>query len=108
MYIHVSYSCTYIQCMFTGWRPAFKYYNQWVALLGALLCVAIMFVIRWYFALVTIVVVGALYMLVSTLKPGTVKYIMYQKQFRQSLCIVCTCMCIHGPPALSSSTVEPL
>lgn len=60
-------------CMYThvGWRPAFKYYNQWVALVGALLCVAIMFVIRWYFALVTIMVVGALYMLVNTLKPGT-------------------------------------
>lgn len=54
-----------------GWRPAFKYYNQWVALVGALLCVAIMFVIRWYFALVTFIVVGGLYMLVNTLKPGT-------------------------------------
>ena len=57
--------------MYVGWRPAFKYYNQWVALVGALLCVAIMFVIRWYFALVTIIVVGGLYMLVNTLKPGT-------------------------------------
>ena len=43
---------------------------MWVALLGASLCVAIMFVIRWYFALVTIVLVAILYMVVDILKPG--------------------------------------
>ena len=56
--------------LYVGWRPAFRYYNQWIALVGALLCVAIMFVIRWYYALVTIVLVGFLYMVVSILKPG--------------------------------------
>ena len=53
-----------------GWRPAFRYYNRWVALVGALLSVAIMFVIRWYYAFITIIVVGALYMVVYFLKPG--------------------------------------
>ena len=60
----------FVYTLLPGWRPAFKYYNQWIALAGALLCAAIMFVIRWYFALVTLAVMGALYMLVNTLKPG--------------------------------------
>ena len=60
----------FVMHCFLGWRPAFRYYNQWIALVGALLCVAIMFVIRWYFALATIVIVGALYMFVDILKPG--------------------------------------
>ena len=67
--------CAYNSLCTVGWRPAFKYYNRWVALIGALMCVAIMFVIRWYFALITIVAVGTLYMVVNTLKPGTYMYI---------------------------------
>ena len=53
-----------------GWRPAFKLYNAWVALIGSAICVAIMFIINWYFALVTIFVVAVLYKLVDFLKPG--------------------------------------
>jgi len=53
-----------------GWRPAFKLYNEWVALFGAAMCVAIMFVINWYFALITLFIVAVLYKLVDFLKPG--------------------------------------
>ena len=53
-----------------GWRPAFKYYSMWMALLGALLCLAIMFVIEWLTALVTFAVVFALYVYVHHRKPG--------------------------------------
>ena len=56
--------------MHVGWRPAFKFYNKWVALFGAAVCVAIMFVIRWYYALVTFVIVLILYKIVDFLKPG--------------------------------------
>ncbi|XP_028397037.1 solute carrier family 12 member 2-like [Dendronephthya gigantea] len=52
-----------------GWRPSFKYYNKWVSLFGALLCIAIMFLIEWWAALVTIVIIGALYKYVSYTKP---------------------------------------
>ena len=31
----------------SGWRPAFRYYNKWLALIGALVCIAVMFVINW-------------------------------------------------------------
>ncbi|XP_065836983.1 solute carrier family 12 member 2-like isoform X2 [Oscarella lobularis] len=51
-----------------GWRPGFKYYNMWVALIGSLLCLAIMFVMNWWTALLTIVVVA-----------GLVSYVVYKK-----------------------------
>ncbi|XP_075209863.1 bumetanide-sensitive sodium-(potassium)-chloride cotransporter-like [Lycorma delicatula] len=52
-----------------GWRPAFKYYNAWVSLLGTLLCIAVMFLISWWTALVTFFVVVTLYLYVSYRKP---------------------------------------
>ena len=52
-----------------GWRPSFKYYNMWVSLLGALLCMAMMFLINWWAALVTIVIVMILYKYVDFTKP---------------------------------------
>ena len=71
------YDCTSVnscsnmwQCTCIGWRPAFKFYNKWVALFGAAVCVAIMFIIRWYYALITFVIVVILYKIVDFLKPG--------------------------------------
>ena len=55
---------------FVGWRPAFKVYSKWVALFGAAICVAIMFIIRWYYALVTFIIVLILYKIFDFLKPG--------------------------------------
>ena len=52
-----------------GWRPSFKYYNMWVSLLGALLCIAMMFLINWWAALLTIVIVVILYKYVDFTKP---------------------------------------
>ncbi|XP_066994465.2 bumetanide-sensitive sodium-(potassium)-chloride cotransporter isoform X2 [Anabrus simplex] len=52
-----------------GWRPAFKYYNAWVSLVGTLLCIGVMFLISWWTALVTFVVVITLYLYVSYRKP---------------------------------------
>ena len=52
-----------------GWRPSFKYYNQWVSLLAALLCIAMMFLINWWAALLTIVIVAILYKYVDFTKP---------------------------------------
>lgn len=54
----------------TGWRPSFKYYNMWVSLAGAILCCVVMFVINWWAALVTLLIVLALYIYVSYKKPG--------------------------------------
>ncbi|KAJ8287269.1 hypothetical protein GJAV_G00049610 [Gymnothorax javanicus] len=52
-----------------GWRPSFKYYNMWVSLAGAVLCCVVMFVINWWAALLTNVIVLALYIYVSYKKP---------------------------------------
>ncbi|XP_012788503.2 solute carrier family 12 member 2 isoform X2 [Sorex araneus] len=52
-----------------GWRPAFKYYNMWISLLGAVLCCVVMFVINWWAALLTYVIVLGLYIYVTYKKP---------------------------------------
>ncbi|KAL0965098.1 hypothetical protein UPYG_G00276780 [Umbra pygmaea] len=52
-----------------GWRPSFKYYNMWVSLAGAVLCCVVMFVINWWAALMTNVIVMGLYIYVSYKKP---------------------------------------
>jgi solute carrier family 12 sodium/potassium/chloride transporter 2 len=52
-----------------GWRPRFRYYNMWLSLAGALLCVFVMFVMSWWTALVTLACVLALYLIVAYRKP---------------------------------------
>ncbi|XP_039291807.1 bumetanide-sensitive sodium-(potassium)-chloride cotransporter-like isoform X3 [Nilaparvata lugens] len=52
-----------------GWRPTFKYYNMWLSLVGAILCVGVMFLISSWTALITLAVVLALYLIVSYRKP---------------------------------------
>ena len=52
-----------------GWRPGFKFYNKWVSLFAAILCLVIMFIISWWTALITIVLVLALYAYVWYKKP---------------------------------------
>uniref|UniRef100_A0A4W3GG90 Solute carrier family 12 member 1-like n=1 Tax=Callorhinchus milii TaxID=7868 RepID=A0A4W3GG90_CALMI len=53
----------------TGWRPAFKFYNMWVSLFGAVLCCAVMFVINWWAAVITVAIVLFLYIYVTYKKP---------------------------------------
>uniref|UniRef100_A0A4W3I3H9 Solute carrier family 12 member 2 n=1 Tax=Callorhinchus milii TaxID=7868 RepID=A0A4W3I3H9_CALMI len=52
-----------------GWRPAFKYYNMWVSLVGAILCCGVMFIINWWAALLTNAIILALYIYVTYKKP---------------------------------------
>ncbi len=51
-----------------GWRPTWKFYNPWCALLGMVLCVGSMFMISWYVALITLLVCLGLYKYVEGLK----------------------------------------
>ena len=37
-----------------GWRPSFKYYNQWVSLLSAIACFVLMFVMNPIYGGVTV------------------------------------------------------
>lgn len=52
-----------------GWRPKFRFYNMWLSLVGSVLCVAVMFLISWWTALVTLAAVLALYLIVAYRKP---------------------------------------
>ena len=53
-----------------GFRPAFRYYNKWVSLAGAVVSLAIMFYLSWYYALVTLGCLAALYFYTLHHKPG--------------------------------------
>lgn len=44
---------------------------MWVSLIGSVVCLAVMFLIQWYAALITIVIIIALYKFVDYKKPGT-------------------------------------
>lgn len=73
-------------CMcWAGWRPSFKYYNMWVSLAGAVLCCVVMFVINWWAALMTNVIVLSLYIYVNYKKPGQSNYLFF-----------CTCLKISS------------
>eukprot|EP00092_Neocalanus_flemingeri_P009713 GFUD01010461.1.p1 GENE.GFUD01010461.1~~GFUD01010461.1.p1 ORF type:complete len:716 (+),score=77.54 GFUD01010461.1:160-2148(+) len=52
-----------------GWRPSFRLYNPWVSLFGAFLCVAVMFLMGWITAIITIVIIAILYMWIHYRKP---------------------------------------
>ena len=53
-----------------GWRPSFKYYSMWLSLVGALLCITVMFIINWWTALITFAVIVTLFVYVHYTKPG--------------------------------------
>ena len=46
-----------------------NFHSPWVSLLGAILCIAVMFLIQWYTALATFIIVGVLYFYISYRKP---------------------------------------
>ncbi|XP_071545587.1 bumetanide-sensitive sodium-(potassium)-chloride cotransporter-like isoform X3 [Panulirus ornatus] len=52
-----------------SWRPTFKYYNKWLSLVGGVFCTAIMFLIQWWTALITVTIIILLYFVVSYRKP---------------------------------------
>lgn len=62
--------CYSVNCPLLGWRPAYKYYNMWLSLLGALLCCVVMFVINWWAALLTYGIEILLYIYVTVKKPS--------------------------------------
>lgn len=51
-----------------------QFYNMWLSLGGALLCVAIMILISWWTAVITLAVVLALYLIVAHRKPGELHF----------------------------------
>ncbi|CAM6031305.1 unnamed protein product, partial [Sphagnum compactum] len=69
-YCLINFSCFHASfAKSPGFRPAFKYYNMWCSLLGAILCLIVMFITDWSTALVTFVIVLALYLWILHRKP---------------------------------------
>ncbi|XP_022249668.1 solute carrier family 12 member 2-like isoform X1 [Limulus polyphemus] len=69
-YCLINFSCFHSSFVRSpGFRPAFKYYNKWVSLLAAILCVAVMFIINWWTALITYAIILALYIYIHHRKP---------------------------------------
>uniref|UniRef100_A0A3B3BV68 Solute carrier family 12 member 3 n=1 Tax=Oryzias melastigma TaxID=30732 RepID=A0A3B3BV68_ORYME len=69
-YKNIKFHCYSFNCPLLGWRPAYKYYNMWLSLLGALLCCVVMFVINWWAALLTYGIEILLYIYVTVKKPN--------------------------------------
>ncbi|CAB4064970.1 SLC12A4_6 [Lepeophtheirus salmonis] len=44
-----------------NWRPRFKYYHWSLSLLGVVLCIAVMFMSSWYYALLAMGIAGIIY-----------------------------------------------
>ncbi|ODM98387.1 Bumetanide-sensitive sodium-(potassium)-chloride cotransporter [Orchesella cincta] len=69
-YFLINFSCFHATVTKSpGWRPAFKYYNAWVSLVGCVLCIAVMFLMSWVTALITVACVIFLYLYVAYRKP---------------------------------------
>ncbi|XP_070785986.1 solute carrier family 12 member 1 isoform X2 [Enoplosus armatus] len=69
-YALINFSCFHASyAKSPGWRPAYKYYNMWLSLLGAVLCCVVMFVINWWAALLTYAIEILLYIYVTVKKP---------------------------------------
>ncbi|XP_067327506.1 solute carrier family 12 member 1 [Anolis sagrei] len=69
-YALINFSCFHASyAKSPGWRPAFRYYNMWISLFGAVLCCAVMFVINWWAALITYAIELFLYIYVTYKKP---------------------------------------
>ncbi|XP_029981773.1 solute carrier family 12 member 1 [Sphaeramia orbicularis] len=69
-YALINFSCFHASyAKSPGWRPAYKYYNMWLSLLGAVLCCVVMFVINWWAALLTFGIEILLYIYVTVKKP---------------------------------------
>ena len=70
-YCLINFSCFHASfARSPGFRPAFKYYNMWLSLVGAILCLVVMFIMDWSTALATFVIILALYLWILHRKPG--------------------------------------
>lgn len=66
----LNYACFHVDLVQpVGWRPTFRYYDKWLSLFTACLCIAVMFLVDWRVALVTLAFVLFFYFIVVYRKP---------------------------------------
>lgn len=69
-YCLINFSCFHASfARSPGFRPAFKYYNMWISLIGAVVCLTVMFIMNWATALFTFALILALYIFIYYRKP---------------------------------------
>ncbi|KAM8893191.1 solute carrier family 12 member 3 [Spinachia spinachia] len=60
-YTLINFSCFHASITNSpGWRPSFKFYSKWLSLLGAVICLVLMFLLTWWAALIAFGVVSLL------------------------------------------------
>lgn len=70
-YTLINFSCFHASWSKSpGFRPSFKYFNLWIALFGSFLCLMVMFITAWISALITFIIVFALFVWVQNREPG--------------------------------------
>nr|UQS87555.1 solute carrier family 12 member 7a [Rhamdia quelen] len=61
-YLFVNLACAVQTILRTpNWRPRFKFYHWSLSVLGMTLCLSLMFVSSWYYALVAMLIAGCIY-----------------------------------------------
>ncbi|KAM8881783.1 solute carrier family 12 member 6 isoform 2-T2 [Synchiropus picturatus] len=61
-YLFVNLACALQTLLRTpNWRPRFSYYHWTLSFLGMIVCLALMFVSSWYYAIVAMVIAGMIY-----------------------------------------------
>uniref|UniRef100_A0A803TR83 Solute carrier family 12 member 5 n=1 Tax=Anolis carolinensis TaxID=28377 RepID=A0A803TR83_ANOCA len=61
-YMFVNLACAVQTLLRTpNWRPRFRYYHWTLSFLGMSLCLALMFICSWYYAIVAMVIAGLIY-----------------------------------------------
>ncbi|XP_067330800.1 solute carrier family 12 member 7-like isoform X2 [Channa argus] len=61
-YLFVNLACAVQTLLRTpNWRPRFKFYHWTLSFIGMSLCVSLMFISSWYYALVAMVIAGCIY-----------------------------------------------
>ncbi|XP_026169313.1 solute carrier family 12 member 7-like isoform X2 [Mastacembelus armatus] len=61
-YLFVNLACAVQTLLRTpNWRPRFKFYHWTLSFLGMSLCLSLMFISSWYYALVAILIAGCIY-----------------------------------------------
>uniref|UniRef100_A0A3Q4BYJ1 Uncharacterized protein n=1 Tax=Mola mola TaxID=94237 RepID=A0A3Q4BYJ1_MOLML len=61
-YLFVNLACAVQTLLHTpNWRPRFKFYHWTLSFLGMSLCLSLMFVSSWFYALVAMVIAGCIY-----------------------------------------------
>lgn len=61
-YMFVNLACTLQSLLKTpNWRPRFKYYHWSLSLTGVILCLVVMFLSSWYYALAAMAIAGIVY-----------------------------------------------